>query len=225
MAVVTRAAAKAYFETGDKPTQAQFIDTLDSTLFQEDVSTLGKALGSAASTAAAQNLLGIPGISVPGTVGNIILGATTTASAVNQLGLGSTPTTAAQSDQETGTTGSKFVSPSVQQFHQSASKAWVDFNGTGTISIYSSYNVTGITDNGVGDYTVNFTTSFSSSAAYCGIAGAGEGVASATDLDVRGPAGADPTAAAWRFKVLDGSQIVTNKDAQFCNAQFFGDQA
>lgn len=35
--------------------------------------------------------------------------------------------------------------------------AWVNFNGTGTPSIRASYNVTSITDNGVGDYTVNFT--------------------------------------------------------------------
>lgn len=37
-------------------------------------------------------------------------------------------------------------------------KAWVNFNGTGTVAIRSSFNVTSITDNGVGDYTVNFTT-------------------------------------------------------------------
>jgi hypothetical protein len=37
-------------------------------------------------------------------------------------------------------------------------KAWVNFNGTGTVSIRGSYNVSSITDNGTGDYTVNFTT-------------------------------------------------------------------
>ena len=37
-------------------------------------------------------------------------------------------------------------------------KAWVNFNGTGTVAIRASYNVSSITDNGVGDYTVNFTT-------------------------------------------------------------------
>lgn len=39
-----------------------------------------------------------------------------------------------------------------------AARAWVNFNGTGTVAIRSSGNVTSITDNGVGDYTVNFTT-------------------------------------------------------------------
>ena len=34
-------------------------------------------------------------------------------------------------------------------------KAWVNFNGRGTVAIRSSYNVSSITDNGTGDYTVN----------------------------------------------------------------------
>jgi hypothetical protein len=37
-------------------------------------------------------------------------------------------------------------------------RAWVNFNGTGTPAIRGSGNVTSITDNGTGDYTVNFTT-------------------------------------------------------------------
>lgn len=37
-------------------------------------------------------------------------------------------------------------------------RAWVNFNGTGTVAIRSSGNVSSITDNGTGAYTVNFTT-------------------------------------------------------------------
>ena len=37
-------------------------------------------------------------------------------------------------------------------------RAWVNFNGTGTVAINASGNVTNITDNGTGDYTINFTT-------------------------------------------------------------------
>jgi len=37
-------------------------------------------------------------------------------------------------------------------------RAWVNFNGTGTVAIRASGNVTSITDSGAGDYTVNFTT-------------------------------------------------------------------
>lgn len=39
-----------------------------------------------------------------------------------------------------------------------AARAWVNFNGTGTVAIRASGNVSSITDNGVGDYTINFTT-------------------------------------------------------------------
>ena len=37
-------------------------------------------------------------------------------------------------------------------------RAWVNFNGTGTVAIRASGNVSSITDNNTGDYTVNFTT-------------------------------------------------------------------
>ena len=37
-------------------------------------------------------------------------------------------------------------------------KAFVNFNGTGVVAIRASYNVSSITDNGTGDYTVNFTS-------------------------------------------------------------------
>ena len=39
-----------------------------------------------------------------------------------------------------------------------ACRAWVNFNGTGTVAIRASGNVSSITDNGTGNYTVNFTT-------------------------------------------------------------------
>jgi len=39
-----------------------------------------------------------------------------------------------------------------------ACRAWVNFNGQGTVAIRASGNVSSITDNGTGQYTVNFTT-------------------------------------------------------------------
>jgi len=39
-----------------------------------------------------------------------------------------------------------------------SARAWVNFNGIGTVAIRDSGNVSSITDNGTGDYTVNFTT-------------------------------------------------------------------
>jgi len=37
-------------------------------------------------------------------------------------------------------------------------RAWVNFDGTGTVAIRASGNVSSITDNGTGNYTLNFTT-------------------------------------------------------------------
>lgn len=39
-------------------------------------------------------------------------------------------------------------------------KAWVNFNGTGTVSIRSDGNVSSLTDNGTGNYVVSFSSSF-----------------------------------------------------------------
>ena len=62
-------------------------------------------------------------------------------------------------------------------------KAWVNFNGTGTVAIRAQYNVSSITDNGTGDYTVNFTNALAD--ANYAIAGAGEyGGVSTTDMRV-----------------------------------------
>ena len=38
--------------------------------------------------------------------------------------------------------------------------SWVSFSGTGTVAIKDSFNVDSITDNGVGDYTLNWTNTF-----------------------------------------------------------------
>jgi hypothetical protein len=60
-----------------------------------------------------------------------------------------------------------------------AARAWVNFNGTSTVAIRASGNVTSITDNGTGDYTVNFTTAMSdanySVSATCGFGASGYG--------------------------------------------------
>ena len=59
-------------------------------------------------------------------------------------------------------------------------KAWVNFNGTGTVAIRASGNVSSITDNGTGNYTMNFTTAmpdanYSTTAMCRGVAGVTQG--------------------------------------------------
>ncbi len=76
-----------------------------------------------------------------------------------------TVTAATKSDQTTGTSVTHPVVPNTQQNHASACKAWVMFTGS-TGAIVASYNVASVTRNSTGDYTVNFTTNFTS-ANYC----------------------------------------------------------
>jgi len=52
-------------------------------------------------------------------------------------------------------------STAIENAIHGSAKAWVNFDGTGTVAIRASYNVSSITDNGTGDYTVNFTTAMS----------------------------------------------------------------
>lgn len=74
-----------------------------------------------------------------------------------------TGTPATQTAQETGTSIVAAVTPGRQQYHPSAAKFWVNGQtSAGTPSVLVSYNITSVTDNGVGIYTMNITTAFSS---------------------------------------------------------------
>lgn len=56
-----------------------------------------------------------------------------------------------------------------------SAKAWVNFDGTGTVAIRDSFNVSGLIDNGVGDYTILFVDSIAN-VNYCPtVSGAGVG--------------------------------------------------
>ena len=63
-------------------------------------------------------------------------------------------------------TADKYPDAALMKYHPGVAKAWVNFNGTDTVSIRASHNVSSITDNGTGDYTVNLGVTMSS-ANYC----------------------------------------------------------
>jgi len=65
-----------------------------------------------------------------------------------------------------------------------ACRAWVNFNGTGTVAIRASGNVSSVTDNGTGDYTVNFTTAMPD-ANYATVGAAAGNVAGTADTTVK----------------------------------------
>lgn len=78
---------------------------------------------------------------------------------------------ATQAVQETGTSNLRHVTPGTQKFHASAVKAWVNFNGTGTLAIRSSERVTSVDDDGTGDYGVNLTDTFNGTDDMCVLIG------------------------------------------------------
>lgn len=78
---------------------------------------------------------------------------------------------ATQAQQETGTELDAFVAPGVQEFHQSACKAWVYWNASGVQAIIADYNVVSIADGGVGLTQINWDNDFSS-ANYVWVGGA-----------------------------------------------------
>lgn len=47
-----------------------------------------------------------------------------------------------------------------EQINQGRAKAWVSFDGTGTLAVGDSFGVSSVTDTATGQYTVNFTTNF-----------------------------------------------------------------
>jgi hypothetical protein len=99
-------------------------------------------------------------------------------------------------------------------------KAFVNFNGTGTVAIRASYNVSSITDHGTGDYTVNFTSALAD-ANYSAVAG---GNCTGATFTVAQPntngsfAYVAPTTSACRLLFSNNSAA---KDIDVCNVAIF----
>jgi hypothetical protein len=94
-------------------------------------------------------------------------------------------------------------------------RAWVNFNGTGTVAIRASGNVSSITDNGTGDYTINFTTAMPD-ANYSSVVSGGNKNAGYT---VGTHEGTTPTSSS--FRVLNSYPGVAVQDATYVFASVF----
>jgi hypothetical protein len=101
-------------------------------------------------------------------------------------------------------------------------RAWVNFNGTGTVAIRASFNVSSITDNGTGDYTVNFTNAmpdanYSKVAIVAFVAGVSVCYAT-TDWAVASNTEVAPTTTAFRLASASGASGV---DSKYISASVF----
>jgi hypothetical protein len=100
-------------------------------------------------------------------------------------------------------------------------RAWVNFNGTGTVAIRSSGNVSSITDNGAAEYTVNFTTAMpDANYAMTAIAGGtGGGQAMMVSPGASGGGYGGQTTTSCRFTTWTWN--VSLNDASYVTAAFF----
>lgn len=126
---------------------------------------------------------------------------------------------ATQAEQETGSSTTVYVSPGRQQFHASASKAWLySLYSAGVPQLSASYNITSITDNGTGDATVNIATDMSS-ANYC--------ITTGLNLSNNTAVGYAPgiyTVASGSFRLSLANSVAVPVDPFAFNVACFGDQ-
>ena len=96
-------------------------------------------------------------------------------------------------------------------------KAWVNFNGTGTVAIRDSFNVGSITDNGTGDYTLNFTNSMSSANYVLCMSG------STNNSYARAGTQTSGSMTASTARVFTANSTGSTVDREYCAVAIFGD--
>jgi len=122
---------------------------------------------------------------------------------------------------QAGTDTSRAVTPATLGEHDGCAKAWVSFNGTGTVAIRGGFNVASITDNGTGDYTVNFATPFSdANYAAAGMAGANDSPTEYTIVTTKEAVPQTPSA----YRVVTYDDGLNVHDSAYVQLVFFGRQ-
>ena len=108
-----------------------------------------------------------------------------------------------------------------EQIAQGRAKMWLSLNGTGTIAIRDSFNVSSVADNNTGDYTVNIDTDMAD-ANYCVQVTGGNAAGSGTGAwnTVYAPANTSATSVRVAFYTSGGS----NQDNSQVMVTIFGDQ-
>ena len=104
---------------------------------------------------------------------------------------------------DTLTDASSNNSTTMSTINQGTAKAWVNLNGTGTVAINSSFNTSGITDEGTGHYSHSFTNNFAD-AHYVGSGSAmfstSSNLHTITIGDNSGAAGTVPTSSSYELR-------------------------
>lgn len=111
------------------------------------------------------------------------------------------------------------------QLQQGVAKAWVNFNGSGTIASRDSVNISSLDDDGTGIFGTNFTSSFGSvNYAQAAISG-NEASSSATSIQVRGYAQTTTTSASAINTFYSTSSTTASTDQTHNAVLYHGDLA
>ena len=104
-------------------------------------------------------------------------------------------------------------SSTTEEIYSGRAKAWVNFNGQGTVAIRADFNVNTVGDSGTGDYTVNFTTALADTnyAAVCG-SGQEEDYSVTVDSYATGSIGV-------RGSLMQSA--ASARDVEYCNVAIF----
>lgn len=147
--------------------------------------------------------------------GNIKQAASDTATGVIEI--------ADQTEMEAASDLTRAVTPGRQRHHPTHPKAWISFNGQGTPSIFVSSGISSITDDAVGQWTLNFTTAFAS-AGYASASWCRDGAANQAAF-LAGLSGGIKTTTAHQtaaFRVGSGGAVLV--DSVENNLLWLGDQ-
>jgi hypothetical protein len=99
-------------------------------------------------------------------------------------------------------------------------RAWVNFNGTGTVAIRSSGNVSSITDNSQGNYTVNFTTALTD-ANYAAVMTAETALTAGIFADLMGVVNGGRAAGSVRITCMNSTDSVNARDVTAAMVSIF----
>jgi len=147
----------------------------------------------------------------------VILDTITGKSTATTITIGSTPVVSASANSMT-IRGEGTAQTSIQQ---GLAKAWINFNGSGTIAERDSFNNASITDNAIGDYTVTITSAMAN-VNYAHVGTAGQGNTALVNLSQCFNI-ANPTTTVSRYQTayVNGTML----DATSVNVALHGDLA
>ena len=103
-----------------------------------------------------------------------------------------------------------------EEIAQGRAKAWINFNGKDTVAIRDSFNVSSLTDNSTGNYSMNFSTAMSN-ANYCVVSSGSESGVGGAARFISGDGNSASAALLLTFN------RTTNTDYSFCSFAVFGD--